>query len=389
MPGIPDTLVLTLAQASVFCIGWLVVAALIREERRAALCLGLYSVLDVLAVALNSTHASVTGAPSPALLSLALIGGAVADVGSDLFVNHQLRHFRLWLGIVAVGIAVQWLAPARDHPLIWHSLGYHAALLALLGAPLALFARPLQREFGRIGLLALLPFALFTVFVALHTVHQALTPGALEQSVRQVAAGGLQTLLPFALSSGLFHLTWLGVMVGRQVATARRLARFDDLTGVLQRGAFETELAGALVRARREQRPVSVAFLDVDHFKAINDRGGHQAGDMVLRQLAQLLRTSLRASDQVGRWGGEEFVLLMPDSDRVGAHALLERLQSAVRDADLVLPEGCPRLSVSIGFSSVGDGHIAPLDLVDAADRAMYQAKLRGRDTMVDAATIA
>ncbi len=389
MPGIPDTLVLTLAQASVFCIGWLVVATLMRELRAAALCLGLYSVLDVLSMYLLSTRVDTAGTPSAALLSLALLSGTVADFGSDLFVNRRPRHLRLWAGMLAVGIAGQWLATWMPAPLAWHSLAYHFTLLALLCTPLALFARPLRAEFGLIGLLALLPFALFTVFVALYTLHLLITPGALAHGMQQSAAGGLQTLLPFALSSGLFHLTWFGVMVGRQVATAHRLARFDDLTGTLQRSAFEAELEGALVRARREIHPLSVAFLDVDHFKAINDHGGHHAGDEVLRQLAQLLRTCMRASDHIGRWGGEEFVLLMPNSDRVGAFALLDRLQSAVRDAQMALPAGCAPLSVSIGFASVSDGMIAPLALVDAADRAMYEAKLRGRNTWVDASTMA
>lgn len=383
----PDTLVLTLALAGVFCIGWLVVAALMREERAAALCLGLYGVLDAVSLALHH-HNAGSGLPHPDDLSLALLAAFVADVGSDLFVNRRTRHLPLWLVLLAGGVALQWAPAFISDAAAWHAFAYDLFLFLLLAAPLLLFARPLHAEFGALGLLTLAPFAAFAVVVGAAAVEQLTRPGDVAERLHQHAMGGLPVLLPFVLVTGAFHLCWLGVMVGRQVATARRLARYDDLTGMLQRSAFEIELEGALARARRHLRPLSLAFIDVDHFKAVNDLGGHQAGDQVLRRLSDILRHGTRTSDHLCRWGGEEFVLLMSDTDRIGAQTLLDRLQAVVRSARLELPTGCPELSVSIGFASTVDGHVGAHGLIDTADRAMYQAKLRGRDTIVDASSL-
>ncbi|GAC1580193.1 MAG: hypothetical protein NVS3B18_13840 [Candidatus Dormibacteria bacterium] len=149
-----------------------------------------------------------------------------------------------------------------------------------------------------------------------------------------------------------------------------------------------------LVRAAREGKPLALLLTDLDHFKRVNDGGGHAAGDLVLQRVAARLRATVRGADAVVRLGGEEFVVLLQDCDADGAAIVAEAIRVAVRD--IALPEGCglPRLTASIGISAYPE-HAGDLEqLLAAADRAMYLAKQGGRDRVmrasarVDAATI-
>ena len=382
---VADTVILALAAVGVFCIGWLVVAALMREERAAALCFALYSALEAAALydVAASLHAS--GSPRTLSVSLAILSGGVADIGADYFINRRPRYLRVWISIIVAGIALQQVAPFLPHALQWRQVGYALFLLILLGAPLVAFYRPLVGEFGRLGALALLPFGVFTVYIALYMVHLLLLGGAIDKEVHGHATGSLEALLPTVLSSSFFHLTWLAVVVGRQVATARRFARLDALTGTLQRAALEAEMDSALAMARRHGHPVCVAFVDVDHFKMFNDLGGHSAGDSILKQLASTLLRTMRQSDHIGRWGGEEFLVLMPATDDTGARRLLDRLQSAVRSSGITVPLGCEPVSVSVGFAVWNATEAGWDGVVARADAAMYEAKRRGRDRTVGA----
>ena len=158
-----------------------------------------------------------------------------------------------------------------------------------------------------------------------------------------------------------------------------KLASTDVLTGLPNRRAMVDTLASAMALAQRSGQPVSVALIDVDHFKQINDHFGHAAGDAVLVQLSELMRTQLRGSDALARWGGEEFLLCAPATPVSAAHELAERVRRAV--AGWPFPHGSS-VTISIGLtqSLAGDD----LDgLLQRADRALYQAKTGGRDRTV------
>nr|WP_242478488.1 GGDEF domain-containing protein [Rubrivivax gelatinosus] len=173
-------------------------------------------------------------------------------------------------------------------------------------------------------------------------------------------------------------------MLGRQVVAAREVARVDTLTGTLRRGAFEAELELGLAAAARLGHPLTLAFVDVDHFKRINDLGGHAAGDQVLRRLGAVIAATLRNTDRCGRWGGEEFVLMLPGLAPQQAPRLLRRLTRRLASERIAVPAGCEALTLSIGYAGCGagerpDGRL----LIRRADEAMYAAKQRGRDTVV------
>ncbi|QHJ01463.1 diguanylate cyclase [Xylophilus rhododendri] len=156
-----------------------------------------------------------------------------------------------------------------------------------------------------------------------------------------------------------------------------RQARSDPLTGVLNRRGLEERLRLAVASARRGLRPLSVAMLDADYFKRINDQFGHEVGDAVLRQLAEILRTRLRASDAVARLGGEEFIAVLPDTDLEGAMALAESLRHAIEThIDKVYGNITVSIGVAVGMGTEVDG----ASLLRAADEALYRAKAEGRN---------
>ncbi|MQX35713.1 diguanylate cyclase [Roseospira navarrensis] len=164
-------------------------------------------------------------------------------------------------------------------------------------------------------------------------------------------------------------------------AKLRRLADTDGLTGLLNRRAFMAATARAFHLARRHGRPLGLLLIDADHFKKINDSHGHPAGDRVLVALAGLASSCLRSSDRLGRIGGEEFAVLLPETDETGAIAMAERLLAAIRAARIEI-DGTATLSftVSIGVAVMTSGMEDHEALVQRADQALYAAKSGGRD---------
>nr|WP_275672593.1 GGDEF domain-containing protein [Thermomonas flagellata] len=206
-----------------------------------------------------------------------------------------------------------------------------------------------------------------------------------EAALRQAeldAARRVRRWQALALVSAGLLLALLAALAWRQRARSRALARLalqDPLTGVANRAALEATAARWLAAARREQWPLSALLLDLDHFKAVNDRYGHAAGDAVLRACAAAWQAQLRGSDLLARTGGEEFCVLCAQTDAEAAAAVAARLLQATRA--LRLPAVDPQLQVrvSIGIAQWERGESLAV-LLDRADAALYRAKQRGRD---------
>ncbi len=166
-----------------------------------------------------------------------------------------------------------------------------------------------------------------------------------------------------------------------------REARTDALTGLRNRRALE-EAAGAEVkRGARIGSPLSVIICDIDHFKQVNDRHGHDVGDQVIRKVAELLATVARESDALGRWGGEEFLAFLPDTDEGAAFVVAERMRRVVEAATIPVGDGL-RVTISLGVAGLVPGGSDPArwqEAVRQADDAMYQAKAAGRNRAVAA----
>jgi len=153
----------------------------------------------------------------------------------------------------------------------------------------------------------------------------------------------------------------------------------DSLTGLSNRRFILTQLASAVSGARRHDRSLTVAIIDIDHFKSVNDRHGHAAGDRALAAVATSLHEHLRAEDHLGRLGGEEFLAVLPDSDAAAAAAACEKLRADIAHLRVAHEGHDLAVTVSIGWA-VWDGAEAPDELLRRADEALYRAKRGGRD---------
>lgn len=165
-----------------------------------------------------------------------------------------------------------------------------------------------------------------------------------------------------------------------------RLAITDGLTGVHNHRHFRTRLDDEFSRAQRYGTPLSLIMLDIDYFKNINDAFGHGQGDIVLREIADVVRNCVRKTDMLARYGGEEFAVLLPQTDKDGAVMEGERIRNAVKDYKCTGPDRCIMVTVSLGISTFPSSGIKNADdMVGKADDALYEAKNSGRNRTVAA----
>jgi diguanylate cyclase (GGDEF)-like protein len=191
------------------------------------------------------------------------------------------------------------------------------------------------------------------------------------QEISQAAISDLETIAPYAASQ-LEH--------ARQLGRMRELAERDALTGLYNRRAFDQHLDGEIARFDRYRRPFAVVMFDIDHFKKVNDTHGHDAGDEVLRKVGQIIASSLRDVDTAARYGGEEFTTLLPETDKLQAVELAERIRRRVETAELTWQGVTIPLTISAGVAAIPERGVAPADVVNAADQLLYEAKRSGRN---------
>ena len=287
--------------------------------------------------------------------------------------------------------APRWLMQAQ--PFVW------VALLLMLDWPL--HQRTAALSLVYIVLLA--PSATLILRVgwraerSLRTVAIALLATMLAHALRAVHAwthpGDYTDLLQASLGQGLSFLAAFMCLIaagfGFVLAVFERVARqmedmatHDGMTGCFNRSTTDALLAHEVQRARRAAKPLTFALLDLDNFKAVNDQHGHRTGDAVLKAFSQAVRARLRASDVLGRTGGEEFGLVLPGTDLAGARWLLEDIRRSVEALVTPAPGGAPvRVTVSAGLAMASPGvEVSGDRLYGQADQALYEAKRSGRN---------
>lgn len=168
----------------------------------------------------------------------------------------------------------------------------------------------------------------------------------------------------------------------RRNAQMERQARTDGLTGIANRAGYLEQTKRLASLARRNGMNIALALIDLDHFKRVNDTHGHLVGDEVLREFAELLQHTLRGTDVLGRWGGEEFAITLPDTNPAGARIALEKFREALKARAISTKK--LRISFSAGVTAL-DPYAALDQAIDAADELLYAAKDSGRDTILDA----
>jgi len=167
-------------------------------------------------------------------------------------------------------------------------------------------------------------------------------------------------------------------------AELQRLAATDALTGLYNQGAYQSKLDEEVGRGMRHHTALALILIDVDHFKSFNDEFGHPAGDVVLKEVARLISQSVRVTDFVARCGGEEFTVLLPYANTLGAMAVAERIRNVIADATWDLRA----ITISVGVSALGSGVSNKEMLVKSADLALYESKSQGRNCTTSSESI-
>lgn len=216
-------------------------------------------------------------------------------------------------------------------------------------------------------------------------------------SLAIILGANLWTAQPYslpAMMTAVFSLLYLAVFFdlfgSRAVSFYERMreairelehvAGHDPLTGALNARAYRASCEALVRVAQRAARPFSVLFVDLDHFKAVNDRHGHAAGDEVLKSAVGAMRRAVRSSDLLGRIGGEEFVVFLPDTDRAGAMRAAENVREAIRGMTVALDGASMTVTASVGVASNHDFDESLSAVQRRADKALYAAKAQGRD---------
>ncbi len=268
------------------------------------------------------------------------------------------------------------------------SLRLMATIFAASSSALALLAahdayRPLRREFGTHGALLLLwPFGAFGALMALRSLALALVPQA-EFAPQAPDAFTVATMWLYVVTVLVVNFNLVGIAILRLFARIRDVADRDALTGVFNRRGLQGRFAEHRARALRRGTPFSVVLLDLDHFKAFNDCHGHAAGDEALCTVTRVLASLMRQEDAVGRFGGEEFVVLLGDTDLRGAMVAAERIRAAIADEPVRLPAATVGITASLGVAQCRAVDDSIDELLQRADFALYRAKASTRNCVV------
>ena len=320
----------------------------------------------------------------PELLSIAL-GNALLLVGFAEMCRaarafHDLPEWPwLWWGIAAVAMVLLLLFAGP-----WPN--YSARVMVNSTAAIVLFsgmALGLSPSLHRVGFSAARLTAAFATLGVLTAVwrfvEHALDP-RINGSLLDAGPSDMVVFMYACVGVTFLSLGFVLMHTERAYDDLRRLASVDALTGVLARGALEEQGEALVSEARRLSRPMAVLLLDLDQFKAVNDRLGHEAGDRMLRHLAARARLVLRGEDLLCRLGGDEFVMLLPNTDAQGARSVAGRLRESLAWAPLRFKGDELPIPLSIGVAASAGEDADLATLVKRADEAMYIAKRAGGD---------
>jgi diguanylate cyclase (GGDEF)-like protein len=237
-----------------------------------------------------------------------------------------------------------------------------------------------RAEFGRAAWLAVvLPGLLIVLLLVLLAARQALALGV-PQEMHAAAGAGLGLMPLYLFGSALFNFGFTVLLTQRLLLKLQRASRRDALTGLENRGAIDATMHHLWAQSSRGAEGFAVLLIDVDHFKRINDAHGHAVGDQVLEHVAAVIAGQARQADSVGRYGGDEFIIVAPQSSLAGAAQAAERLRVAMEAEPIHARASDLRVTLSIGVAGCTSEDLAVADVLARADRALYKAKAMGRN---------
>ena len=384
-------LLLVALQYFVLAPAWVVAALVLPGDRRAAAWWAVYSGgsavgLLLIVIGMHETHVGIRAAGNVLVFAatLSLLRGIWAFTGQPA-----------WNGIQALMMATTtvlcWLA--MDAAWVWLRITLVAAMWAVLylWAAVAVWAHVRHGMRQRWGWLYAAPMLLAAAMLTLRSLRAIGSPETVAYEIEQNTVLSVGSSLTGLVAALLLQMMLVSLLVSRLVGRLNRLSRHDPLTGLLNRRAMDELLAKEEHRARRRAgqaggpvgEQMAVLMIDIDHFKRLNDSCGHATGDRALQHLATLMGSRLRDIDHLARWGGEEFLALLPATAGADALALADRLCERVRNLPMLADGTALPLTVSIGVAEWLGPHDSLVHLLGRADRALYEAKQAGRDRVV------
>lgn len=367
-------------QQAVLAMGWLVGAVALRLDRRSAVQWAGYALLTGAALVFFVWATQTRREEIRALGNVCVVTGVLLmQRGVRQFVG---RSAPLWpYALLLAGVmAVAWFGMAVHNSAVRVVLVSGLLGLVCLAAAWDVFGYARRELEPRWGVCLAIPLVLGAAVFLARSGRAVAAPGTVVAEITANSALNMGSALVFMVTALVFHLTLAALVGARLMAELGRLSRHDGLTELLNRRAIDDLLRDEARRAIRANRPFSVLMVDADYFKGINDRFGHAAGDEALRHLAQILRAQMRDVDRVARFGGEEFIVLLPGTTATEALHAAERLRDALLRRPWAWQGEVLRLTVSTGVAAWRGPHDEVDLLLKRADAAMYRAKSLGRD---------
>ncbi|HET7764663.1 MAG TPA: diguanylate cyclase [Burkholderiales bacterium] len=320
--------------------------------------------------------------PLGVLLGAVCVGGALWEQDAHPLVWATLAlnalawpHLAYW---IARRSADPYRAERRNLMLDSASGGAWIAAIGFSAAPSAVIFSMMVMDKVSVGGLRFLArcLAVQAAAAALVALAPGFAPHLQSTLMERIATLPLLVFYPLAIGLTTYRLAR---RVRGQNQTLAALSSMDGLSGLLNRTNWEAVVAAEFQRCRRIGHPSSVVMIDIDHFKVINDRHGHPVGDAVIRSIARILRGALRLHDVPGRYGGEEFGVVLPGTDIHGATLLAERIRARIESA-ILHPDTGVRATASLGVAQFEVHDADHVDWIARADRALYAAKRAGRN---------
>jgi diguanylate cyclase (GGDEF)-like protein len=291
-------------------------------------------------------------------------------------IEHQLLGFGLTAFCLGICMPMRWLdasVAASSAAVVWTAL--RTAMES---------HRSIRQEFGQAATwVVTAPMLAAAVMFLVRGLYPYLPGSPLHRALDANPDWRVWLVLYFLVLAIALNFVLGYIVVMRLVRKLQHLSQHDGLTGLLNRRAIEYLLDREAQRLQRFGQPFAVMLVDIDHFKRINDRLGHPAGDAVLASVARTLESQAREVDRVARFGGEEFCVLLPFTLHEGAQQAGERLREAVRRTPVPWSDETISVTVSVGVAPASDPTEPLLTLLNRADQALYRAKADGRDRVV------
>ncbi|MBL0730405.1 GGDEF domain-containing protein [Piscinibacter sp. HJYY11] len=367
-------------QQAVLALGWAIGAVVVPIDRRSALQWACYALLTGSSVLIFIAASQTRSEELRALANLCVATGIVLmERGVRQFTGRPAPWWPYALLVVGVaGLSWLGLDPGYGALRVAIVSGLVALLCALTAWNIYVYAR---RDLGlAFGHLLAVPLLLGAMVFATRSARAVVSPYTVVAELAGNSSLNIGSAVVFLVTALVFHLALVALVGMRLMAELRRLSRTDGLTEVFNRRAIEEQLHDEARRAVRSQRPFSVLMIDADYFKGINDRFGHAAGDDALRHLTRIMKAQMRDVDRIGRFGGEEFVAVLPGTAATEALNAAERLRDAVLRRPWAWQGEVLPLTVSIGVAAWRGPQDEVPALLKRADAALYRAKALGRD---------